>query len=82
MLYGRGVNDDKGPLLAALYAARIIRGMGLPLKRSIRVIAVARRKPPGSAWNTILRVMNSRLWGFRRMAIFPNCKWGKRDSKI
>ena len=39
MLYGRGVNDDKGPLLAALYATRIIRGMGLPLKRSIRVIA-------------------------------------------
>lgn len=39
MLYGRGVNDDKGPLLAALYAARIIKDMQRPLKRSIRIIA-------------------------------------------
>ncbi len=39
MLYARGVNDDKGPLLAALYAARIVKDMGVPLKRSIRIIA-------------------------------------------
>lgn len=39
MLYARGVNDDKGPLLAALYAARIILETGAPLKRSIRIIA-------------------------------------------
>lgn len=39
MLYARGVNDDKGPLLAALYAARIVRETGFPLKRSIRIIA-------------------------------------------
>lgn len=39
MLYARGVNDDKGPLLAALYAARIVMETGAPLKRSIRIIA-------------------------------------------
>lgn len=39
MLYARGVNDDKGPLLAALYAARIVNETGVPLKRSIRIIA-------------------------------------------
>ncbi len=39
MLYARGVNDDKGPLLAALYAARIVMDSGAELKRSIRVIA-------------------------------------------
>lgn len=39
MLYGRGVNDDKGPLLAALYAARIVMETGSSLKRSIRIIA-------------------------------------------
>lgn len=39
MLYARGVNDDKGPLLAALYAARIVMETGVPLKRSIRIIA-------------------------------------------
>lgn len=39
MLYGRGVSDDKGPLLAALYALRILKELRIPLKRSIRVIA-------------------------------------------
>lgn len=39
MLYARGVSDDKGPLLAGLYAARILKEMNVPLKRSIRVIA-------------------------------------------
>lgn len=39
MLFGRGVNDDKGPLLAALYALRIVKDMQIPLKYSIRIIA-------------------------------------------
>lgn len=39
VLYARGVNDDKGPLLAALYAARIVNETGVPVKRSIRIIA-------------------------------------------
>lgn len=39
MLFGRGVNDDKGPLLAALYAMHIIHEQGLPLKYPIRLIA-------------------------------------------
>ena len=33
------VNDDKGPLLAALYAAWLIREQGLPLRHPIRIIA-------------------------------------------
>jgi len=37
-LYGRGVGDDKGPALAALFAMRAIREAGIPLKRAIRLI--------------------------------------------
>ncbi len=37
-LYGRGVNDDKGPALAALFAMRALKEAGIPLKRSIRLI--------------------------------------------
>ena len=37
-MYGRGTNDDKGPVLAALFAMRAIRDAGIPLKRSIRLI--------------------------------------------
>ncbi|EGO65018.1 Sapep family Mn(2+)-dependent dipeptidase [Acetonema longum] len=38
-LIGRGVIDDKGPLLAAFLALKIIRDQGLPLKRRIRIVA-------------------------------------------
>ena len=37
-LYGRGVADDKGPLIAAYYAAKIIHELNLPVKMKIRVI--------------------------------------------
>ena len=38
MLYGRGVSDDKGPLVLALYAMRCIRDLGVPLKGSVGLI--------------------------------------------
>lgn len=38
-LYGRGVNDDKGPLLLTLYAADLLRRIGFPAERSLRIIA-------------------------------------------
>lgn len=37
-LYGRGVNDDKAPLLAAYYAMKIVRDLKIPLKRKVRLI--------------------------------------------
>lgn len=38
-MYGRGVNDDKGPLIAALYAAKIVYETKERLNRSIKIIA-------------------------------------------
>ncbi len=37
-LYGRGVADDKGGLLAAAYAMRCVRELGLPLRCNCRLI--------------------------------------------
>ncbi len=37
-IYGRGTADDKGPAVAALYALRAIRELGIPLKKSVRLI--------------------------------------------
>lgn len=37
-LYGRGVSDDKGGLLAAAYAMRCVRELGLPLRHNCRLI--------------------------------------------
>lgn len=37
-LYGRGTADDKGPAVAALYAMRAVRELGIPLKKNVRLI--------------------------------------------
>ncbi len=37
-LYGRGAQDDKGPAIAALYAMRCIRELGLPLRQNVRLV--------------------------------------------
>jgi len=36
--YGRGVGDDKGPLIAALYAMKLVRDSGIPLNKRIRLV--------------------------------------------
>ncbi len=37
-IYARGAVDDKGPTMAALFAARIVKDLGLPLNRRVRLI--------------------------------------------
>lgn len=37
-LVGRGTIDDKGPAVAAVFAARAVRELGIPLKRGVRLI--------------------------------------------
>ena len=38
VLYGRGSSDDKGPAMAALYAMRAVKELGIPLKGRCRLI--------------------------------------------
>ncbi len=37
-IYGRGSSDDKGPAIAALYAMRAVKELGVPLSRNCRLI--------------------------------------------
>jgi len=37
-IYGRGTQDDKGPMMAAFYALKIIKELELPLTKTIRII--------------------------------------------
>ena len=37
-IYGRGIADDKGPIIGALYALDAVRKSGKPLKHRIRII--------------------------------------------
>lgn len=37
-IYGRGINDNKGPAAAALYAMKAVRDAGVPLDKRVRLI--------------------------------------------
>lgn len=37
-LYGRGSADDKGPAMAALFAMKAIKDLGIPLEKNVRLI--------------------------------------------
>ena len=37
-IFGRGVADDKGPAVAALYAMRAVKELGIPVSRNVRLI--------------------------------------------
>ena len=37
-LFGRGVSDDKGAVVAALYAMKLVREMGVPMKKRVRLL--------------------------------------------
>ncbi len=37
-IYARGALDDKGPTIAAYYAMKIVKELGLPLKKRVRMI--------------------------------------------
>ena len=38
LVYGRGVADDKGPALTALYAMRALKELGVPMQKGVRMI--------------------------------------------
>jgi len=38
VIYGRGCQDDKGPVIQMLYAVQILKQLGAPLKRGARLI--------------------------------------------
>ncbi|MGN1135882.1 MAG: dipeptidase PepV [Oscillospiraceae bacterium] len=37
-LFGRGAIDDKGPAIAAIYAMRCVKELGLPIEKNVRLI--------------------------------------------
>ena len=38
LIYGRGVDDDKGPAVAAMMAMRCVKELGLPLSKNVKLV--------------------------------------------
>lgn len=70
-LYARGVSDDKGPMLAAYYALKIIRDLDLPVSKKVHFIVGTDEE---SEWKGLTRYLETEPlpdFGFSPDAEFP-----------
>lgn len=70
ILYGRGVSDDKGPLLAALYAMYILKEQGL-ITKPIRLIAGGAEETTWECMEYYFKKNPQPEWGFSPDGNFP-----------
>jgi dipeptidase, putative len=72
-LYGRGVADDKGPLIAAYYASKIVNAMDIPKKRGIRIIFGCNEESGSNCMKYYFKHEKFPTLGFTPDAGFPVC---------
>ncbi|HLQ83087.1 MAG TPA: Sapep family Mn(2+)-dependent dipeptidase [Pseudogracilibacillus sp.] len=70
-LYGRGVNDDKGPVIAAYYALRIIRDLNFPLKRKVKLILGGAEETTWECMEHYFKINNQPTMAFSPDGDFP-----------
>lgn len=70
-LYGRGVADDKGPLMAGYYAAKIINSLNIPTKMKTRVIFGCNEELGSNCVKYYFTKMPYPKMGFTPDAAFP-----------
>ncbi len=70
-LYGRGTGDDKGPAVAALYAMRCVKELGIPLEKNARLIMGCDEECGGSDIDYYYRFEKEAPMTFSPDADFP-----------
>lgn len=71
VLYGRGVSDDKGPMVASLYAMKAIKEAGIVPKKNIRLIFGLDEEVGVDGMNKYLEIAGQPDLGFTPDANFP-----------
>lgn len=72
-MYGRGVQDDKGPLIASLYSMKALLEDGRPFRKKVRMIIGTREE---TDWTDIHRYLKEHAppdYGFTPDGDFPIC---------
>ncbi|MBW2370453.1 MAG: dipeptidase PepV [Deltaproteobacteria bacterium] len=70
-IYGRGANDDKGALIASLYAVKVLKDLGLPLKTRVRIIFGTAEESGGDGILYYIDREKPPIWGFTPDGAFP-----------
>ncbi|HEY8436459.1 MAG TPA: dipeptidase PepV [Haloplasmataceae bacterium] len=90
-IYGRGALDDKGPTMAAYYAVKVLKELGIPINKRVRIILGLDEE---SGWRSVKRYFEKEAMpnlGFAPDANFPliygekgiltTCFSGQADGK-
>lgn len=70
-IYARGSSDDKGPSIAAYYALKMIKDLGLPINKKIHFIIGTDEESEWVGINRYLEVQPAPDFGFSPDAEFP-----------
>ena len=79
VLYGRGTSDDKGPTVAAYYAAKLIHDLKLPTRRKIRIIFGCDEESGSRCMKHYFSKEPFPTWAFTPDAGFPVC-YGEKSG--
>ncbi|MCE5196981.1 MAG: Sapep family Mn(2+)-dependent dipeptidase [Negativicutes bacterium] len=78
-IYGRGVSDNKGPCVMSLYAMKIVRELGIPIHKNVRVIMGANEESGMQCVKHYREVEGGFDYGFTPDAAFP-VTFGEKGS--
>lgn len=81
-IYARGASDDKGPTMAAYYALKIIKELGLPVSKKTRVIIGTDEESEWKCMDHYLEVEETPDFGFSPDAEFPIINGEKGNTTI
>lgn len=83
-LYGRGVEDDKGPVLQCLYAMNTLLEEGIPLRKRLRLIVGTSEENQWTDMDHYKAQFGTPDYGFSPDAAFPvyNAEKGYADIRL
>ena len=80
-VYGRGTTDDKGPVLEALYAMKLLRDSGVKLNKRVRLIMGCNEETGSKCMAHYNEVEEELSCGFTPDANFP-CIHGEKGQQV
>lgn len=81
-VYARGSSDDKGPSMAAYYAIKIIRDLGLPVSKRVRMIIGTDEESGWQCMDHYLKYEELPDFGFSPDADFPIINGEKGNQSL
>ncbi len=81
-LYGRGAVDDKGPIIASLYAMKAVTELGIPLKKKVQMIIGTQEEVEWTDMEAYVKAFPLPDYGFTPDGEFPVCNIEKGVTDI